>query len=215
MTDYDSSVRTLLQFLGPPTRYAFKERPLLLYVKTEDNFKIVKAHSVDFEIACDLRNVDDAKTADCIYNPHLINIIEPGLNGDEINCYTSHSIMLDNSNYNRLLKYSNREGCRGYTGVVNGYSVRDIKDFFGRTDLDDTGVCLVEKFVEAGGLSRPEISFNETAHKRFVQASESYKIKSQKLIRRGELIPKRETYTPLIQKLIYMNQYEYDYDYAY
>ena len=167
--------------LGPPKRYVYSSKPIVVYVNNDGNLERVKGYSVDFEVACDMKSVDDAKGEACLYNPHLVNIVEPGLDGSEINAKISHSIFLDEKAYERLLSVSNTDGkLHKYKGVVEGYSVRDIKRSFNLPELTDTGVCISDKMLGAGCVKRPDVPFNEVRHRRFVQASESYHIKLRK-----------------------------------
>ena len=110
-----------------------------------------------------------------MYNPHLVNIVEPGLDGSEMNAKMSHSIFFDEALYERLVGLSNRSGrLHSYEGVIEGYAVGDIKKAFDLPNLTDTGVCLSDAIVAEGLAKRPEVPFNENKHRRYVQASESY-----------------------------------------
>lgn len=196
--------------LGEPRRYAYKAEPVTLYLKTpgSDKFQLVKAYEVDFEIACDMYDIDMARGENCIPNPHLINIVEPGLHGDETNLYVSHSTILDEPTFQKLQEYTNNTGkLRCYSGVVEGYSISDIKKLFHRDDIEDTGVCLTDSIIGIQGLRYPDEPFDESRHKRYVQASESHVIKLKK--KNAFQVSVRDVYQPDICKLSYNNLYEY------
>lgn len=164
--------------LGPPKRYAYSSKPVTMYVQQGEELKRVKGYAVDFEIACDLTPISKAKGEGCLYNPHLVNIVEPGLDGSEINAKVSHSIFLDEAAYGRLFEMSNKSGrLHKYSGVVEGYSVSDIKKAFDIPNLTNTGVCMSDRMLEDGCLRCPETPFDENKHRRYVQASESYRTK--------------------------------------
>lgn len=167
---------------GSPVRYAFKTNPIQLYIQHENKFYAVNAYSVEFEVACDLFDTADIPDLYEDLDPYLINCIEPGLTGKEVQCYFSHTVILDEVLYSRLLKYTNTQGCRGYTGVVDGYSINHVRNIDSSINANDTGLYLDEGFINKGGLMRPAVAFNETKHKRFIQALESYKHKSAKAL---------------------------------
>ena len=161
--------------LGPPKRYAYSSQPVTVYVREGSTFRRKDGYSVDFEIACDTADLTSARGKDCMYNPHLVNIVEPGLDGTERNSIISHSIFLDNEAYSRLMKVSNTRGkLHKYNGVVEGYAVRDIEKAFNVEGLTDTGVCLSDAVIESNCVRCPDIPFDENKHMRYVQASESY-----------------------------------------
>ena len=179
-----NNTNNITNLLGEPKRYAYKAQPVTLYVAQETGMKSVKCYSVDFEKACDMFSIDDARSKNYVHNPHLINIIEhkSSKNVDEPDVL--HSILLDKVHYDRLLSFTNSDGnLRRYNGVVEGHEFKDVKDKLNDCDLIDTGLCLSEKILHAGGLRRPTQCFDEKKHTRFVQASESYRIKSQKRLK--------------------------------
>lgn len=201
---------TIIRLLGEPKRFAYKAEPMTLYLKNNETERIelVKAYNVDFEIACDLFDIQDARSNDCLYNPHIINIVEPGLDGDENDAYVSHSTILDEASFKKLQAYSNTNGkLKSYSGVVEGYAVQDIKRLFNRNDIVDTGVCLTDSIISIHGLRYPDTPFDENRHKRFVQASESHiaKLKRQKKFQ----LAVANMYQPSVYKLDYDNIYEY------
>lgn len=165
-------VSQIQRTLGCSERYAYRAQPVSLYVKNHDGIMVkVKYYIVDFEIACDLKNINDARSDYFVSNPHLINIREPDGQGD----YVSHCTMIDEKTYDVLRSFTNSDGrLRRYTGVVNGYAVRS---FYGDFDYmrPDTGLFLSD--VDIGLLQYPEQPFDEKKHMRFVQASESYRLK--------------------------------------
>lgn len=162
-------------------RFAYKATPVTLCMKIGDEFQKTYGYSVDFEIACDLYDILDARGSGCIYNPHLVNIAEPGTTDtDAMNTYISHSIIIDEASYRRLYSVSNTENLRSYTGVVNGYSINKIRAKLSDKQISDTVLCLTELISKSGGLVKPDIPFNENKHRRYVQASESHRLKMQK-----------------------------------
>ena len=189
--------------LGQPKRYVFSEVPFRGYVISEDSYNLTNAHCVDFEIACDLYDISDAKTEHGIYNPHVVNILEPDLDGDEIDAYLSHSVILDDDLWNVLLSYSNCDGnSRKYVGVVEGYSIGDLRKLMNYDGLDTTGLCFAPFLLDRGGMRRPSIPFNETKHKRFVQASKAYHEKCLKRAKYELSCPRKGSfyYVPTIYK---------------
>ena len=178
MTDDDSHVKGRF---GPPVRYAFKSNPMKMYVQqTDGRFYQVNAYAVTFERACDLYNIHDIGHNYKHMYRYLTSCMEPGLTGEELSCYLSHSVVLDEVLYSRLMEHTNIKNCRGYTGVVDGYSVMQIRMADNSIRCNNTGLYLEDSFIRQGGLAKPAIPFNETKHKRFLQALESYKIKEAK-----------------------------------
>ena len=203
---HSNITESLLTFFGEPKRYAYKACPVTLSVSQENHMKPVKYYSVDFEIACDMFSIEDARSENCIYNSHLVNIVEPGLDLDVDKPYISHNILLDEEHYNRLLSVTNSDGnLRRYDGVVEGYSIADIKSKLHNNDLIDTGLCLSEEMLRMNGLRRPEKPFNEKRHARFIQASESHMLKARK---KSTALSTR-IYEPTIRLLSYDNIYEF------
>lgn len=197
-----------MSLLGQPKRYAYKAQPITLYLSNDDgSIQKKKYHNVDFELACDRFNLDDARSSNCIYNPHLVNIVEPGVDADSLNPYISHSVLLDDEHYNRLLSVTNTSGnLHSYCGVVNGYSIEDIRKLFKNDDILDTGICLTEGILAMGGLSRPDEMFNENKHKRYIQASESHRLKLDK---QKTALSIKTIFEPSIYTLDYDNIYAY------
>lgn len=208
MYDLNKSVIDITTILGEPQRYAYRAKPATFYVHNADGvLEKQNGYSVDFEIACDIFDLNEAKSDNCVYNPHLINILEPGVDIDDAKPYISHSIILDVDHYVRLQSVTNRDGgLMRYTGVVNGYSVDHIKSVFKRNDVLNTGVCLSKGIYLLNGLQRPEIPFDEKKHARYVQLSESYKLKLQ---RNNNSLVLRDLYEPTIHTLEHDNLYAF------
>lgn len=177
----NDNVILMQQKLGEPKRYAYRAQPVVLYIRdTNGVMTKVTYYSVDFEIACDLKNLSDARGKDCVAEPHLINIREPEGQSD----YVSHCVIVDEVTYERLLSFTNTDGrLRRYTGVVDGYSMKDVYGDFGFR-IPDTGLCLAEHVINTGGLKRPVQPFDEKKHMRYIQASESHKLKLSKEFRK-------------------------------
>ncbi len=178
MTDDDSHVKGRF---GPPVRYAFKSNPMKMYVQnTNGGFYQVDAYAVTFERACDMFDIHSIGHDYKHMYRYLTSCMEPGLTGEEVSCYFSHSVVLDEVLYSRLMEYANTKNCRGYTGVIDGYSVMQVKMADSSVRCNNTGLYLEDVFIRQGGLSKPAVPFNETKHKRFLQALESYRIKETK-----------------------------------
>lgn len=207
MSDNNMMLKAM-SLLGPLKRYAYKAQPVTLYLSNDEGTIEKKAfYSVDFELACDRFNLDDARNNNCIYNPHLINIVEPGVDVDVLNPYISHSVLLDKEYYDRLVSVTNSDGkLHSYNGVVDAYSIKDIKDLFKTNEIMDTGICLTEGILRMGGLKRPDEMFNENKHKRYIQASESHRLKLDKT--KNSLVLK-SVFEPCVYTLDYDNIYAY------
>ncbi len=201
----DDAISRFIAALGEPKRYVYSASDFTGYVLDDSgDYRQVHAYCVDFEIACDCMDIKDAKGDKCIFNPHIINVLEPGLHGDEYNPYISHVTLLDESAWCLLQAYSNTDdlSCK-YSGVVEGYSIQDIRSLFNQFDVDNTGLCLLPSVVARGGLRKPVIPFNETKHKRFVQTSMAYRTKlTRKAVKNG-LVPRQMPYHFLYQPVIY------------
>lgn len=207
MLELSNSVIDIKAILGEPQRYAYRAKPAIFYVRENGLMKKQVGYSVDFEIACDIFDLNDAKSNKCLYNPHLINIVEPGVDIDDIKPYVSHSIILDEELYNRLQSVTNKDGgLMRYNGVVNGYSVQHMKNLFKRDDVVDTGICLSKGMYLLGGLQKPELPFDEKKHTRYVQSSESYMLK---LRRNNTALVRKNLYEPNIQTLNYDDLYAF------
>lgn len=190
--------------LGEPVRYAYRVQPITIYVNHNDIIEKHNRYNVDFEIACDMFDMKDSKGKHCISNPHLINIAEPDVDINVVNPYISHSVVLDEEHYNRLLSVTNTDGnLHRYVGVVEGYAVKDIVSKF-NIDLVDTGLCLTENMFVIDGLRKPEVAFDEKRHARYVQSSESFHLKLKKT---KNALVRYNIYEPEICKLSYQNLY--------
>ena len=196
-------VGNLMDRLGGPKRYAYRISPVMMNVMQDDgSFVSEQRFLVDFELACDRMDIHDIHPGNCIWNPHVLNMIEPGLDGTEIGAYVSHGTVLDAESCSLLVLHSSREGCRTYDGVVMGYSVHDLEQVLpDDVRLLDTGLFLSDDFVAVGGLSVPDGPFDENAHQRFVQASESYRCRMNRKRKDTEIAAHRELFVPSYRHL--------------
>ena len=163
-----------------PTRYVFTAHKSPMFLKESETFKVVEKYIVDFEVACDLLDITDITENTCIMNPHITNNVEPWVHGDEYGVYTSHAVILSEEEYSTLMLFANvNTMSRKYKGVVNGFSVKSLDLMFPNNSYPNTGILLTSNGVF--GLEKPNVGFNETKHKRYIQASESFRLKHKKV----------------------------------
>lgn len=162
-----------------PVRYVFTAHKSPVILKTDKGFETIVRYIVDFEIACDLFDTKFVNEKTCVKNTHIINDREPWVYGDEGHIYVSHSAILSESEYETLKSFTNFNVLsRKYDGVVEGFSIESLKKLFPNNKYPETGV-----YIETEGMFRlrqPKCGFNETKHKRYIQASESFMLKHKK-----------------------------------
>ena len=89
--------------------------------------------------------------------------------------------------------------------------MNDLREHYHRP-IPDTGLCLIPAFVSRGGLTYSDIPFNETSHKRYIQASQSYRMKILKEDAHHELLKKMSE--PIIYKPLHFDNQLYDCEYC-
>jgi len=170
-----------------PVRYVFTAHKSPIFLKENNTFKTITKYIVDFEVACDLLRIDNMTEQTCIPNPHVVNIREPWVQGDELGIQISHSVILTDGEFETLMMFTNTNvSSRKYTGVVEGFAIDGLKKMFPDNMYANTGILLVPDGLF--GLRKPTRGFSETKHKRYVQASESFKLKAKKVDRKTNFL---------------------------
>ena len=139
-------------------RYAWRMEQILVPIKkTDGTFSLRRSHCVTLEEAHDLDDISLAKGDGCVWNSYPINKLEYGACGKEGNLHIYHGILLSEEEYLMLLKYS--------LPPQRLYAVDYVTECALRTE--GNRVLLYDYVV-------PKVPFDRKAHKRYMQASESY-----------------------------------------
>ncbi|MBO5435631.1 hypothetical protein J6A31_07545 [bacterium] len=175
------------QRLGKPKRYIYRAHPVIINYFNGVTFEKKKMYGVDFERACDLREIEQLNERRLVTNAHVINVNERGCDFLGENVYVSHTVIIDEDTYEKLLRFTNTDGkLKQYIGVVRGYLSEDVQSVLNNDDYVNTGLCLLDDSIDVGVLDKPDIAFDIKSHRRYIQACDSYINKLNRLKKNDE-----------------------------